>query len=218
MATMMENTNGMMETSKKYYIKDDDDEYASKGVAGTALGIGIGALALTLLGRNGLGNILNFGNDNNTSNCCGVTCSQRLQDTKEFEQQMFGLYKSQVDADFSLYKGYRDANDAIVSKHQSDAFGLYKYSRDSYDSLKAELDALKTRVAVNEAVEPWKNKSIYDAIALERERRECADCSMVGYMNCTFIPQYVADMTPAATSTQKSTRNPLSCLNCGCGN
>jgi hypothetical protein len=41
MAEMM-NGNGM---EKKYYVKDDDD-YASKGVANTALGLGIGSLAL----------------------------------------------------------------------------------------------------------------------------------------------------------------------------
>ena len=69
------------------------------------------------------------------------------------------------------------------------------------------------KVLVNEAIEPWKNKSIMDAIALEKERRESADCSIVGYTNCTFIPQYIADMTPAATSQQKLTRNPL---DCGC--
>lgn len=206
--------NGMYDNAHKYYYREDDNEhrYATKGVAGTALGIGIGALALTLLGRNGLNNLLNNGECvSNNNNGCGVTCSQRLDDTKEFQKEMFGLYKNQIDADFALYKGYRDAIDGVTAKNNNDAFSLYKYSRDSYDILKSELDALKQQVAVNEAVEPWKTKAVYDAIALERERRECADCNIVGYTNCTFIPQYIADMTPAATSTQKATRNPLCC-------
>lgn len=206
----------MMDDNKKYIVKEKENEYASKGVGGTALGIGIGALALTLLGRNGLNNLLNLGNgDCPNNNGCGVTCAQRLSDTKEFHNDMFGIYKSQIDADFALYKGYRDANDNIMAKNNADAFSLYKYSRDGFDALQAEISELKQKVLVNEAVQPWKDKSIYDAIALERERRECADCSIVGYTNCTFIPQYVADITPAATSTQKMTRNPLCC---GCNN
>lgn len=39
---------------------------------------------------------------------------------------MFGLYKSQIDADFSLYKGQRD----------------------NYDALKTQIEELKTQVAV----------------------------------------------------------------------
>ena len=74
-------------------------------------------------------------------------------------------------------------------------------------------------MAVNEAVEPWKFKEVYSAIALEKERRECADCSIVGYANCTFYPVNVADVTVGTTSTPKSTYNPLGCMqsnSCGC--
>lgn len=186
---------------KKYIYKEDhngDKEYASKGVGGTALGIGIGALALTLLNRNG-NNILSGILGNN-------------------QEDSFQLYKSQVDADFQLYKGYRDADDAILAKHTADAFSLYKYSRDGFDALQSELSDLKTKMAVMDAVQPWKDKSIYDAIALEAERRQSADCSIVGYTNCTFYPVNVADVTVGTTSTPKTLFNPLSCLNnrCGC--
>lgn len=51
---------------------------------------------------------------------------------------MFGLYKSQIDADFLLYKG----------------------NRDSYDSLKAEISELKTQVAVSAAIRPYQDKLI----------------------------------------------------------
>lgn len=207
MAEMMTTNSGNGEHTtyeKKYVYKEDHNDYASKGVAGTALGIGIGALALTLLNRNGnnvLSGLLGTPNDN-----------------QMMENDLFRLYKSQVDADFAIYKGYRDQGDSIVAKHNADAFQLYKYSRDGFDALQSEISDLKTKIAVQEAVEPWKNKSIYDAIALEAERRQAADCSLVGYMNCTFIPQYIADITPAATSTQKTLGNPLNCLrpNCGC--
>lgn len=47
--------------------------------------------------------------------------NQRFQDRQVIDSEMFGLYKSQIDADFSLYKGQRD----------------------NYDALKAEIDSLK---------------------------------------------------------------------------
>lgn len=179
--------NEMMNDGKHYIEK----EYASKGVAGTALGIGIGALGLEVLRNGGLQNIL------------GTAQPQNQEETA------FGLYKSQ-----------RDADDSIIAKHNKDSFDLYKYTRDSFDAVLKEIAGIQTKIAVAEATAPWKEKSIYDAIALEKERREAADCTLVGYMNCTFVPQYIADMTPAATSAQKTVFNPLNCLkpSCGCNN
>ena len=179
-----------MVNDKKFYDKDD---FASKSVGGTALGLSIGALGLELLRNGNLGNILNgvLGNNN-----------QNPEHTPFFE----------------LYKGYRDSDDAIIAKHNKDSFDLYKYSRDGFDAMQKEISDLKTKLAVAEAVQPWKDKSFYDALAVEAERRQSADCSIVGYSNCTFIPQYIADMTPATTSTPKVTYNPLNCLRptCGC--
>lgn len=179
-----------MVNDKKFYDKDD---FASKGVAGTALGIGIGALGLELLRNGGLNNLLG-----------GIVGTPQQTNPEETA--------------FGLYKGYRDADDAIIAKHNEDSFALYKYSRDGFDGMQKEISDLKTKLAVAEAVQPWKDKSIYDAIALEAERRQSGDCSIVGYSNCTFIPQYIADITPATTSTPKVTYNPLNCLRptCGC--
>ena len=50
--------------------------------------------------------------------------SQRFQDRQVIDGEMFGLYKSQIDADFSLYKGQRD----------------------NYDALKTQIEELKTQV------------------------------------------------------------------------
>lgn len=201
MADMMTTHSGNGEHTtyeKKYVYKEDHNDYASKGVAGTALGIGIGALALTLLNRNGnnvLSGLLGTPNDN-----------------QMMENDLFRLYKSQTDADFALYKGFRDQDDAIVAKHNADAFQLYKYSRDGFDALQSEISDLKTKMAVMDAVQPWKDKSIYDAIALEAERRCCADNKIVNYANSTFYPVSIADITTGTTSTPRTLINPL----CGC--
>lgn len=164
-----------------------EKEYASKGTAGTALGLSIGALGYELLKNGGinLGNIL--GNNN-----------QNPEATPFFE----------------LYKGYRDADDAIKAKHNEDSFALYKYSRDGFDTMQKEIYDLKTKLAVAEATQPWKDKSIYDAIALEAERRCCADNKIVNYSNLMFYPVSVADVTTGTTSTQRAVFNPI----CGCNN
>ena len=178
----MDNT---MMTEKKWIEKED---YASKGVAGTALGIGIGALGLELLRNGGLNNLLG-----------GITGSNNVP----FEESAFGLYK-----------GFRDADDAIIAKHNQDAFSLYKSQRDSDDAILAQISEIKAKLAVQEATQPWKEKAIYDAIALESERRCCNDGKIVNYVNSTFVPKYVAELTPATGTTQTSIYNPL--CNCNC--
>lgn len=45
--------------------------------------------------------------------------NQRFQDRQVIDSEMFGLYKSQIDADFSLYKGQRDNYDGDDDRHRS---------------------------------------------------------------------------------------------------
>lgn len=172
-----------MMNEKKWYDKDD---FASKGVAGTALGLGIGSLGLQLL-NGGLGNVLGSLTGNGTA-----------------PQQDF----------FSLYKGYRDADDAIIAKHNADAFSLYKSQRDADDAIMAKISEINTKLAVTDATQPWKEKAIYDAIALEAERRNCADNKIVNYVNSTFVPKYIAEMTVGTGTTAQSIFNPLCSCTC----
>lgn len=55
------------------------------------------------------------------------------------------------------------------------------------------------------------------AIQTETRERKCADNTMVNYMNATFYPKYVADITTATTTTRQATYNPLPC-DCNCSN
>lgn len=175
----------MMNDGKKWIEKD---EYASKGVANTALGLSIGALGYELLKNGGL-NLGNLFNGNNNQNP---------------EQTPF----------FELYKGYRDADDGIVAKHNQDAFALYKGYRDGYDVLKAQIDELKSKMAVAETNQFWQMKNVTDSIALEAERRACNDGKIVNYVNTTFVPKYIAEMTVGTGTTQQTIFNPLCTPNC----
>lgn len=74
--------------------------------------------------------------------------------------EKFQLWKSQIDADFGLYKSTRDSFDALTAKHNADVFALYKGSRDGFDVLAGRISDLEKKVAVNEAVRPYQDKLI----------------------------------------------------------
>ena len=154
-----------------------------------------------------------------------LTQNQRFTDRGVLNQELFGIYKSQIDADFGLYKSTRDTFDSVTAKQNSDAFALYKSQRDADDALAARISALETKQAVNDAVDPWRSKVLdmkingvaagaQSAVNLEAERRCCADNKIVSYVNGNFYPISVADVTTGTTTTQRTTYNPL----CGCCN
>lgn len=70
--------------------------------------------------------------------------------------EKFGLYKSQVDA---INAENRRAVDA--------EFGLYKAGRDQYDATNAKVAALETKIAVMEALAPYKEKILLQAMELK---------------------------------------------------
>lgn len=87
--------------------------------------------------------------------------NQRFQDRQVIDGEMFGLYKSQIDADFSLYKGQRD----------------------NYDALKTQIEELKTQVAVGAAIRPYQDK----LIQCEIERAFTAGINYVDKKTCNVI-------------------------------
>lgn len=129
-------------------------DYASKGLAGTALGFGIGGTVLSLL--NGGWNLLDGGkpgkcgsgaayvNDVKAELYNGMWelayngAQARRADRELVISELFGLYKSQIDADFQNYK----------------------FARDSYDVTAKRIGDLETQVAVLTAIKPYENKLI----------------------------------------------------------
>ena len=53
------------------------------------------------------------------------------------------------------------------------------------------------------------NQALNDAIARERDDRCCGDNSIVNYVNATFYPKLVADVTAGTTTTAQAVYNPL---------
>lgn len=150
---MTENKDHIVE--KKVY-EDGKKEYASKGVAGTALGLGIAGTALGLgawlcggnrsvFGSLGGGNMPENVNINAYGNGAGnsnsPTALQVLEnesnDEVELLKDMFGLYNNintklynfrdkDINEKFSLYKGLNDAVNAETRRSFEAEFGLYK--------------------------------------------------------------------------------------------
>ena len=58
-------------------------------------------------------------------------------------------------------------------------------------------------------------KDIDYKVNLEAERRSCADCKIVNYVNSTFAPKLITDFAPGTTSAAAAVYNPLKC-GCGC--
>lgn len=211
----------------KDVYESGEKEYASKGVAGTGLGLGIAGTALGLLALSGRGL---FGLGNTGSAAAGALAAEaitggpttfqawqhscnaelanqkalydfallsanaRFNDRQTINGEMFGLYKSQIDADF----------------------GLYKNQRDQFDVLADRIGKLETAAAVNAAVEPWRSKvtkmeiaSVAGMVGLEAERRMCADNKIVNYANNTFYPIRVAAVEVGTDTVQRSLYNPL---------
>lgn len=183
-----------------------DRTFASKGVAGTGLGLGIAGTALGLLNGNGMGGLLgNWGNNLN-----GV-CSDNMPVSR------YELGQEQKISELQAGIALRDANTYGDQK----MLELYKY-------VDGELKDIRSTLGV-QAVHNQKTedsfalahqdiaavkRELYDQINLEAERRCCADNAIVNYANATFYPKMVADVTVGTTTTAQTLYNPIP--DCGC--
>lgn len=122
--------------------------------------------------------------------------SQRFADRQTMDAELFNVWKSQVDADFGLYKSTRDGFDALSSKQNTDAFNLYKSQRDADDSIKKELSDLKAQVAINAAIRPYQDK----LIQCEIDKAFTAGINYTDRKTCKMIEgQVVLPSTPTVT-------------------
>lgn len=188
---------------------DTERKDNTRGIAIGGLTTGIIGSALGLLNGNGnglLGGLFGGG----CNSCAGAPNIYTLQ-KQECEDNLAltrQLYENRL-RDIQELNAFRE-------KDIQEKFGLYQNDNANYNALLTRIQKLETNEAVMAAVEPYRMKILNDKIALESERRCCADNKIVGYLNGNFQPLYVADMTPATTSTERTTYNPL-CDCCGTG-
>jgi hypothetical protein len=95
---------------------------------------------------------------------------------------------------------------------------LYRYIDGKFNEINASLAAQAvTNTSFNSALAALDYKST-QAIALEAERRQCADCKIVNYVNSTFAPKLITDYTAGTASAPANVYNPLACGQCCNGN
>lgn len=125
---------------------------------------------------------------------------------QNMDSKILGVYQSQNAADFSLYKSQRDADDAIIAKHNQDAFNLYASQRNGDDVLASRISGLECKVAVNEAVRPYQDK----LIQCEIDKAFTAGINYTDRKTCNVIyGQVVLPNTPEITGYAGANR-------CGC--
>ena len=187
-------------------VKDEhgyDVKVPSKGavdfaVAGGAIGIAsfLGLNANNILGgRGGLG-----GNGRNGN--CG-NCGDEPVTRYELAMEQAIAAK---DSEIALLKSntYQDQK----------SLELYRYIDGKFSEIQANLAAQAvTNTSFNSALAATDYK-FTQAIALEAERRQCADCKIVNYVNSTFAPKLITDYTAGATSAPANVYNPLACGQC----
>ena len=132
--------------------------------------------------------------------------NQRFLDRQTLNSELFGVYKSQIDADFGLYKSQRDANDLTNARLTNEIFSLYKSTRDEDDSIRKELCDLKAQVAINSAIRPYQDK----LIQCEIDKAFTAGINYTNQKTCNVLyGQLVLPSTPTVTGYAGATR-------CGC--
>lgn len=180
----------------------ENKNYASKGVAGTALGLGAGALGAMLLGGGNLGNLFGFG-----GNGCG-------------DDHHVNRYEASLNAKISGLESRNSLLEANIYGDQK-LLEVYKYFDGENKAIRAELanQAVKnaqiegTFAVIGEKINATRNEFMC-ALNRERDERCCGDNAIVNYSNATFYPKMVADVTVGTTTTAQTVYNPLP--NCGC--
>ena len=159
----MDMTNEKVLEKKVYEDDNRKNEYASKGVAGTGLGLGIAGTALGLLalggGRGIFGSLGNGMPDNVNINTYGGMASNNATPTalevmeKEnadevklltdmftlklnTQDQMYNHRETDISEKFSMWKGFVEALNSENRRSMEAEFGLYKSQRDADDKLK----------------------------------------------------------------------------------
>lgn len=160
-------------------------EYASKGVAGTGLGLGIAGTALGVLNGNGNGNGLLGGLFGNNNNCNGLFAEVGQLKAEKYTDQR--VIQSQRETFEEFRK--EDAKLAAVLSKVTDGF---LQVGNAVSRLDKEVECIKTSMAKDQEINALKlanvKSELSGAIALESERRACGDQNVYNYVNATFVP------------------------------
>lgn len=218
-------------------------EFATKGVAGTGLGLGIAGTALGLLNGLGGGGTANGGIGGLLGGLLGTnqppmgladyavlmgalggggghcgTCAPVCNEDHTINRYELGLEQANA------------AKDSEIALLKANIYGDQK-SLEMYKYIDGELRGIRETLGA-QAVMNQKTADSFERvhddlmcvkgdlegkIAAERAARCCGDNAIVTYANATFYPKMVADVTVGTTTTAQTLYNPVANCGCGCG-
>ena len=199
----------------------DETVRHSSGVAKAGLATGIVGTTLGVL--NGAGGLLNLGGGL-MGNPAMMTSDNQFVNRYEMSNQM-GCAKELMEKDLKIAElntevKLRDSN--IYTDQKS--LELYRYIDSQLNAINSNLSAQAVQnqatkdsfQIVNERIGCVKHE-LEEKICCETKARKCADNTLVSYMNATFYPKMVADVTTGTTTTAQTLYNPLpvdTCCDC----
>ena len=206
-------------------------EYASKGLAGTALGFGIGGAALGLA-NGGLNNLLGGLGGNARKDVASeavvpaMTAMVGLLAGRQQEQPTCSenMPVSRYELDREQKLAAKDAEIALLKANtynDQKMLEVYAYIDGQLKDVRKTLcdQAVHNQrtedsfVLARQDIASVKSE-LHREIEMEAERRCCGDNSIVTYANATFYPKQVADVTTGTATTAQTLYNPLP--KCGC--
>lgn len=181
-------------------MRMEEKDYAGRGTTGlaaTGTALGGAALAGVLSGGNGLLGGLLGGRE-------GYVTQRELEQQNKITEK---------DMEIAFLRG-RDAA-------KTDTLETYGYINGELTKIREELADQRVKNAqiegtfavLGEQIKAQKNEFLC-ALNRERDERCCGDNGIVNYVNATFYPRMVADVTTGSTTTAQTVYNPLP--NCGC--
>lgn len=188
------------------------------GIIGTA-GVGLGLLN----GMGGLGNLFG-GNKANDGLALAAAMAMGSHPRAACSEEIpVNRYEAAMSARIAQLEGDIKLRDSNIYTDQK-LLEVYKYFDGELKEVRNNLCAqavLNQKTAdsfdaVHSDIICCKNE-LYSAIGRERDERCCNDNAIVGYVNATFYPKMVADVTTGTTTTAQSLYNPLGCCGNGCG-
>jgi hypothetical protein len=188
----------MVKDEHGYDVKVPSQGQVNFNSVGAAGGIGWIAEKTGILNGFGLGN--GWGNRNGNGNCGDVPVTRY-----EMGMQQALAYKDSeiMELKANIYNDQKNLE-------------LYRYIDGKFAEIQANLAAQAvTNTSFNSALAATDYK-FTQAIALEAERRSCADCKIVNYVNSTFAPKLITAYTAGTTNAVAQVYNPLDCGQC-CG-
>ena len=192
----------MVKSSDGYEVSVPSKGATDYAVVGGSLGIAsfLGLNAGNILGNGCGGGLLGGWNRNGNGNCCDVPVTRYEM---AMEQQL-----AAKDSRIALLEAntYQDQK----------SLELYRYIDGKLNEINSALAAQAvTNTSFNSAMQAMDYK-FTQQVALEAERRQCADCKIVNYANSTFAPKLITDYGAGTTSAPAPVYNPLACGQC-CG-